>query len=102
MKIVEASSFGARLRGLLGTQAGDIDFDLLHLKPCKSIHTFGMNYALDVAFLDSKGRVIKVCRNLPPCRLCSAPRRTASVLERPAQPEQRRWLFPGQSVFKEK
>ena len=44
-----AASLGTRLRGLLGRDR--IDGALL-LQPAKSVHTIGMRFAIDVAFLD--------------------------------------------------
>lgn len=48
-----------RTRGLLG-RAG-IDGALL-LRPAKSVHTFGMRFAIDVAFLDRDHRVVRTVR----------------------------------------
>lgn len=56
-----------RMRGLLGRRplvAGEA----LLITSCSSIHTVGMRYALDVAFVDAGERVVKLCRNLPPLR----------------------------------
>ena len=41
----------------------------LLIAPCPSVHTFGMRYALDLVFLDSSGRVLKLVRGLPPWRM---------------------------------
>jgi uncharacterized membrane protein (UPF0127 family) len=84
MKIKTATTFWERLRGLLGTDANQLNFDVLHLKPCTDIHTFGMRYPLDVAFLNCHNRVIGIRRRICPNRFCSAPFGTVSVLERPA------------------
>ena len=45
-----------RRRGLLGTSSLDGAFVI---DPCRSVHTIGMKYALDVAFVDQDGVVIK-------------------------------------------
>jgi uncharacterized protein len=50
---------------------------------CHSVHTFGMRFALDIAFLDSAGEVISCRRAVPPARV-AAGRGAASVLEVPA------------------
>jgi uncharacterized membrane protein (UPF0127 family) len=70
----------ARARGLLNPavcKRGEV----LLLTPCKSIHTFGMTDAIDVAFVDRQGRVLEAMRGLPPNRLryCKG---AACVLER--------------------
>jgi len=51
---------------------------------CRSVHTFGMRFALDVAFLDAEGAVISRRRAVPPRRFV-ADRRAAAVLELPAE-----------------
>jgi uncharacterized membrane protein (UPF0127 family) len=47
----------ARSRGLLGRDG--IDGAIL-LRPCRSVHTFGMRFGLDVAYCDAEMRVIRV------------------------------------------
>lgn len=57
-----------RMRGLLGRaplQAGEG----LWLEPCASVHTFGMGYPLDLAFIDGRGCVNKLVHGLSPMRL---------------------------------
>ena len=71
----EATSFGARLKGLLGRDG--IDGALL-LRPAKSVHTIGMRFAIDVAFCDGDLVVLDtVC--LRPQRM-TRPRRRAKVV----------------------
>jgi uncharacterized protein len=50
---------------------------------CRTIHTFGMRFPIDVVFLDSSGEPISRRRAVPPCRVV-VERRAASVLELPA------------------
>jgi len=38
------------------------------LKPCSSIHTVGMKFALDVIFLDREMRVVRSARGIKPNR----------------------------------
>jgi uncharacterized membrane protein (UPF0127 family) len=57
-----------RTRGLLGRpplQAGEA----LLLDPCNAVHTFGMRYALDLAFLDRHGRICKMAYGVAPGRI---------------------------------
>gem|GEM_PF-3778802 len=37
----------------------------LLIKPCSAVHTFGMQYAIDVAFLDVSGVVIRIVHLKP-------------------------------------
>lgn len=52
-----ATTGGARARGLLGR---DGIGGALVLSPCRSVHTLGMRFAIDVAYLDEQGVVIKI------------------------------------------
>jgi hypothetical protein len=51
---------------------------------CRSVHTFGMRFALDVCFLDVEGRFISRRSAVPPNRIVSEPRASA-VVEVPSQ-----------------
>lgn len=56
------------MRGLLGRRPPGRRSGIL-LMPCASVHTFGMRYAIDVAFVSREKRVIGVRRALKPCRI---------------------------------
>lgn len=56
-----ATSASSRLRGMLFRDPDDITRLLV---PCRDIHTFGMRYPLDVAFISKDGRVLEVHRNV--------------------------------------
>jgi uncharacterized protein len=77
-----ASTRRARLLGLAFTDRDRAGPGLL-IPSCRSVHTFGMRFALDVAFLDSSGAVISRRRAVGPRRLV-ADRRASAVLEVPA------------------
>jgi uncharacterized membrane protein (UPF0127 family) len=67
----------ARARGLLGRDR--IDGALL-LQPARSVHSFGMRFAIDVAFCDSQLRVIDLVALAP--RRATRPRwRARAVVE---------------------
>lgn len=55
----------------------------LLLPRCRSVHTFGMRFPLDVAFLDPEGRVVRLVRGVPPRRVAGC-RLARHVLETPA------------------
>jgi uncharacterized protein len=50
---------------------------------CRSVHTFGMRFALDLVFLDFNLRPVALHRAVPPRRFAFEPRAQA-VLELPA------------------
>jgi uncharacterized membrane protein (UPF0127 family) len=57
--------------------------DGLWITPCEAIHTIGMNFPIDVLFLDRKRRVVKVRSAIPRWRM-SACFSAHSVLELPS------------------
>jgi uncharacterized membrane protein (UPF0127 family) len=69
-----------RLRGL-ALRRGPPAEPLL-IPRCRSVHTFGMRFALDLLWLDSEGRVVRMDRGVPPRRLRSC-RGAEAVLEVP-------------------
>lgn len=69
-----------RNTGLLGT---DSLSGALWITRCNWIHTFGMQYALDLVYLDRRGKVVSVCTTPP--RRQGLPRfRASSTVEMPA------------------
>lgn len=77
-----ADCFLMRLKGLLGTKNLPKG-EALIIKPCSSVHTIGMSYAIDVLFVSEQNIVLKVVKNLPPWR-AAACRGSAYVVELPA------------------
>jgi hypothetical protein len=67
-----------RNRGLLG-RSGLADHHALILAPCSSIHTFFMQFAIDVAFVDREGGLLRVRQALGPWRVQIALRAFAVV-----------------------
>jgi uncharacterized membrane protein (UPF0127 family) len=41
----------------------------LLLPHCRSVHTFGMRFPLDLYWLDARGEVVRVDRGVPPWRI---------------------------------
>lgn len=80
MKLVLATTLWMRLSGLLCSKRCTRN-EVLLLTPCKSIHSFGMRGALDVAFLDAEACVLVSERALPPRRIRSH-HKAVAVLER--------------------
>lgn len=73
-----ATGFFARLRGLLFTRPSG---RTMLLVPCRSVHTFGMSYDLDIAFINAQGEVVAAYRDVRPARRLGA-RGAVAVLER--------------------
>jgi uncharacterized membrane protein (UPF0127 family) len=86
-----ASGGPARRTGLLGTDGLD---GLLWIERCSSVHTVGMRYAIDVAYLTRTGRVLDVV-TMRPGRVGFPRLRARSVLEAPAGVMARLGVRPG-------
>lgn len=73
--LVDARSPPARLLGLAGLAALPAHVGL-RLGRCRSVHTFGMRFALDLLWLDGSGRLVRLDGAVPPRRLraCRAAR----------------------------
>jgi uncharacterized membrane protein (UPF0127 family) len=57
-----------RMRGLLGRDHLPPDEALL-LKRCRSVHTFGMEFSIDVLFLDRHERIVAIHHDVPKRRM---------------------------------
>jgi uncharacterized protein len=79
LRIALAASWRARLRGLAGLAALPAGVGL-ELPRCRSVHTLGMRFSLDLVWLDGEGAVVRVDRGVAPLRLRSC-RRARSVVE---------------------
>jgi uncharacterized protein len=71
----------ARLLGLAHLDRDQAGPGLL-IPRCRSVHTFGMRFALDLFFLDERGAILAVHRGVPARRVVSC-RSAEAVLEIP-------------------
>lgn len=78
-KVSRTTNFLERMRGLLFSPPL-ADGEALLIKPCGSVHTMGMSYAIDLIFLDNHWAIVKIVSNLPPWR-SSRCRKAKMVLE---------------------
>lgn len=79
IEIPVASTRRSRLLGLAWLDADRAGRGLL-LPGCRSVHTFGMRFALDVVFLDAAGGELRWVQGVAPARFV-AERRAHSTLE---------------------
>ncbi len=77
-RVMLAGRFLDRARGLLGTDAGS---STLMLMPCNDVHTWGMSYPIDVAFVSRDGTIVAAYEDVGPGRRLRCARAVA-VLER--------------------
>ena len=92
-RVVLATKLSSRMRGLLFSPASN---DVLVMLPCHDIHTFGMRYAIDIAFVDEDGTVVRAVRDVVPNKRFREPRAVA-VLERCAIPREG-WFEEGDRI----
>jgi hypothetical protein len=80
LRIATAVPHLARLRGLTGLPGLDAG-EGLEIPRCRSVHTLGMRFPLDLVWLDEDGRVVRVDRGVRPFRLrsCGAARSVVEV-----------------------
>ena len=74
-----------RIKGLIGCSYSSFRKGKgLRLFPCEGVHTIGMKFPIDVAYLDKDLRVVHVYNCLRPCRVGRISWKSRSVLELPA------------------
>ena len=79
-RVAWAGSSAERRRGLLGRSGLSAD-EGIYLTPCEWLHTFGMRFPIDVAFLSSSGLILAVYHGLKPNRLSKIVLRAEGALE---------------------
>ena len=77
-----ARGLWARLLGLALLRRERAGSGLL-IPRCRSVHTVGMRFSVDLVFLDERSRPLREIRAVPPFRIVSC-RGAAAVLELPA------------------
>ncbi|MCL5058868.1 MAG: DUF192 domain-containing protein [Actinobacteria bacterium] len=59
------------------------DGSALVLRPCRSVHTFFMRFNIDSVFLDRRGMVVYLIKDMPPFRISPVVRKASLVVELP-------------------
>ena len=67
-QVVRAENLYARTKGLLGRKNLPLS-EVLWIDRCPSVHTFFMQFPIDVVFVDKNMKVTKVHKNLKPWRI---------------------------------
>jgi uncharacterized membrane protein (UPF0127 family) len=97
-RVEVASNARQRARGLLG-RSELAPGSAMWLAPCRSIHTVGMKFSIDVVFLDRDARVVTVRAGVAPFRLTWGGWRSRGVLEFAAGEAARLNITPGQQLI---
>jgi uncharacterized protein len=77
-----ASTFRKRLLGL--AWSGTPRAQALFFPRCRSVHTLGMRFALDLVWLDADGRVVRIDWAVPPGRFRVCRAAAGGVIELPS------------------
>lgn len=77
-----ALSAAARARGLLGRKSLE-EGEGLVIRPCKGVHSFGMKFAIDVAYANRAGVVVCLLAPLLPGKAGPVVREASWVVELP-------------------
>src|SRR4051794_26158353 len=85
-----ARGFRERLVGLAWSRSPRAA--ALLLPHCRSVHTFGMRFPLDLFWLDERGEIVRVDRAVPPWRLrrCRRARGGGGLPAQPGEAARRR------------
>lgn len=86
-----------RMKGLLGRTGLASDQALL-ITHCNSIHMFFMKFPIDVVFIDRKGLVVGLVRNIPPFHVSPIFWKSASAIELPSGTLQETRTEPGDQI----
>jgi len=71
LSVQVTENFQERNRGLLALEALTQGQGLL-ITPCRSVHTFGMSYVLDLVYLNKSLKIVKIIKNIVPNRMSIA------------------------------
>ncbi len=82
-EVEPAETLWTRMKGLLGRKALAPGKGLW-IRPSQGIHTIGMAFPIDVAYLDREDRVMRLYHQLVPFRIAAVSLKAYSVLELPA------------------
>ena len=72
-----------RMKGLLFRKTLEKSTALI-IRPTSSIHTFFMQFPIDIVFLDKDNKILKLRRDVIPFRLISCPLSAKTTIEFPA------------------
>jgi uncharacterized protein len=75
-----ADSFFKRLKGLMFTKELSPE-SALYIYPCSAIHTFFMNYSIDVLYLDTNNTILAIDEDMKPGKVGKPVKNAVAVVE---------------------
>jgi hypothetical protein len=95
--VKEAYTFWSRLKGLMFTKNLP-ERSGLHIFPCTAIHTFFMNYGIDILYLNKENIIVGMETALEPGKVGKKFKHAKSVIELPAGTLENTSTLIGQAV----
>jgi uncharacterized membrane protein (UPF0127 family) len=80
--LIVADTYFKRLKGLMFTKEFPYE-NALQIIPCSEIHTFFMNYSIDVLYLDGSNNIVYMDERLQPGKIGRYVKGAKSVIELP-------------------
>lgn len=93
--VEECATLRSRVVGLLG-RVSIKPGEAVWIHPCSGIHTWGMQFAIDVLYLDRSGKLIKIANNIRPWRMPLPCMKAKSVVEMKAGEAERLRVSKGE------
>jgi uncharacterized protein len=95
--LVMATTFLKRLKGLMFSKELSPQ-SALYIYPCSAIHTFFMNYNIDVLYLDINNIIIAIDEDMQPGKIGKARKNSVAVVELKGGRVQETCIKVGQTV----
>jgi len=91
-RVIRCHTFLSRLKGFQG-QCELSPSEVLWLKPCSAVHTFGMHWPLTLIFLDRQANPVRVVQTAWPRRffVCQAANSVIEMLARSEAETSKAW-----------
>lgn len=84
LTVRKASTFFERAQGLLGYKEFPRTFGGVYFERCRAVHTLGMRFSIDVVFIDKRGVIVKIAREVSSQRAWIGCWKAQSVVELPS------------------
>jgi uncharacterized protein len=97
VSVMTADSFFKRLKGLMFTKEL-LPQSALYIYPCREIHTFFMNYNIDVLYLDINNIIVAIDEDMKPGKIGKNYKNAVAVVELPSGKIKETYIAIGQAV----
>jgi uncharacterized membrane protein (UPF0127 family) len=95
--LMTADSFLKRLKGLMFTKEL-LPQSALYIYPCREIHTFFMNYNIDVLYLDINNIIVALDEDMKPGKIGKHVKSAVAVVELPSGKIKETCIAVGQAI----